>query len=153
VPFRAKDIKVGFSNINAKAEGIDWKRAFQLAIMPCTMAVNDVWTPPVPGAGMGYSSSGFHSGCSAWYSNEPGAGSALGRPASAAASRALITASALRRVVSADPQVSGTRRFTSRAAFTMQAGRGHRERIAKVKEVYDEMMRIAEAIHDRGGGR
>src|SRR5580704_5623479 len=53
-----------------------------LAIMPCTMAVNDVWTPPVPGAGMGYSSSGFHSGCSAWYSNEPGAGSALGRPAS-----------------------------------------------------------------------
>ena len=29
VPFRAKDIKVGFSNINAKAEGIDWKRAFQ----------------------------------------------------------------------------------------------------------------------------
>jgi hypothetical protein len=53
----------------------------------------------------------------------------------------------------ADPQVSGTRRFTSRAAFTMQAGRGHRERIAKVKEVYDEMMRIAEAIHDRGGGR
>ena len=25
-------------------------------------------TPPVPGAGMGYSSSGFHSGCSAWYS-------------------------------------------------------------------------------------
>src|SRR5580704_6259554 len=68
-----------------------------LAIMPCTMPVNDVWTPPVPGAGMGYSSSGFHSGCSAWYSNEPGAGSALGRPASAAASRALITASALRR--------------------------------------------------------
>jgi hypothetical protein len=48
---------------------------------------------------------------------------------------------------------AGTRRFTSRAAFTMQAGRGHRERIAKVKEVYDEMMRIAEAIHDRGGGR
>ena len=35
----------------------------------------------------------------------------------------------------------------------MQAGRGHRERIAKVKEAYDEMMRIAEAIHDRGGGR
>ena len=35
----------------------------------------------------------------------------------------------------------------------LQAGRGHRERIAKVKEVYDEMMRIAEAIHDRGGGR
>ena len=29
VPFWAKDIKVGFSNINAKAEGIDWKRAFQ----------------------------------------------------------------------------------------------------------------------------
>ena len=48
---------------------------------------------------------------------------------------------------------AGTRGFTSRAAFTMQAGRGHRERIAKVKEVYDEMMRIAEAIHDRGGGR
>jgi hypothetical protein len=30
VPFRgAKDIKVGFSNINAKAEGIDWKGAFE----------------------------------------------------------------------------------------------------------------------------
>src|SRR6202040_1296542 len=47
-----------------------------------------------------YSSCGFHSGCSAWYSIEPGANSDLGRPASAAASRALITASALRRVVS-----------------------------------------------------
>src|SRR6202030_4063671 len=47
-----------------------------------------------------YSSCGFHSGCNAWYSIEPGANSDLGRPASAAASRALITASALRRVVS-----------------------------------------------------
>jgi len=47
-----------------------------------------------------YSSDGFQSGCSAWYSSDPGAGSGFGRPASAASSRALITASALRRVVS-----------------------------------------------------
>ena len=47
-----------------------------------------------------YSSCGFHSGCSAWYSNDPGAYSRLGRPAAAAASRSLITASALRRVTS-----------------------------------------------------
>ena len=31
VPFWAKDIKVGFSNINAKAEGIDTKPAFREA--------------------------------------------------------------------------------------------------------------------------
>ena len=31
VPFRAKDIKVGFANINAKAEGIDTKPAFREA--------------------------------------------------------------------------------------------------------------------------
>jgi putative SOS response-associated peptidase YedK len=29
VPFWAKDIKVGFSNINAKAEGIKGKPAFE----------------------------------------------------------------------------------------------------------------------------
>jgi len=27
-----------------------------LAIMPCTVPTNDVWTPPAPGAGMGYPS-------------------------------------------------------------------------------------------------
>jgi len=31
VPFWAKDIKVGFSNINAKAEGIESKPAFREA--------------------------------------------------------------------------------------------------------------------------
>jgi putative SOS response-associated peptidase YedK len=31
VPFRAKDMKVGFSNINAKAEGIEGKPAFREA--------------------------------------------------------------------------------------------------------------------------
>jgi putative SOS response-associated peptidase YedK len=31
VPFWAKDIKVGFSNINAKAEGIEHKPAFREA--------------------------------------------------------------------------------------------------------------------------
>ena len=37
---------------------------------------------------------------SAWYSNDPGAYSDLGRPAAAAASRSFSTASALRRAVS-----------------------------------------------------
>ena len=62
---------------------------------------SDVCTPPAPGDGIGYSS-GFHthSGCSAWYSNDPGAGSGLGIPASRAASFSLRIASALRRVVS-----------------------------------------------------
>jgi putative SOS response-associated peptidase YedK len=31
IPYWAKDIKVGFSNINAKAEGIDSKPAFRKA--------------------------------------------------------------------------------------------------------------------------
>ena len=26
-----------------------------LAIMPCTVPTSEVWTPPAPGAGMGYS--------------------------------------------------------------------------------------------------
>jgi putative SOS response-associated peptidase YedK len=33
VPFWAKDIKVGFANINAKAEGIDTKPAFREAFV------------------------------------------------------------------------------------------------------------------------
>jgi SOS response associated peptidase (SRAP) len=32
VPFWAKDMKVGFTNINAKAEGIDTKPAFREAL-------------------------------------------------------------------------------------------------------------------------
>jgi putative SOS response-associated peptidase YedK len=35
VPFWAKDIKVGFSNINAKAEGIEGKPAFREALPRC----------------------------------------------------------------------------------------------------------------------
>jgi putative SOS response-associated peptidase YedK len=34
VPFWAKDIKVGFSNINAKAEGIENRPAFREAFQP-----------------------------------------------------------------------------------------------------------------------
>ena len=34
VPFWAKDIKVGFSNINAKAEGIEGKPAFCVGLIP-----------------------------------------------------------------------------------------------------------------------
>jgi len=41
VPFWAKDIKVGFANINAKAEGIESKPAFREAFQPA----------PLPGPG------------------------------------------------------------------------------------------------------
>jgi putative SOS response-associated peptidase YedK len=35
VPFWAKDVKVGFSNVNAKAEGIEGKPAFREAFQRC----------------------------------------------------------------------------------------------------------------------
>jgi putative SOS response-associated peptidase YedK len=38
VPFWAKDIKVGFSNINAKAEGIEHKPAFRRSLPPAALA-------------------------------------------------------------------------------------------------------------------
>jgi putative SOS response-associated peptidase YedK len=45
VPFWAKDIKVGFSNINAKAEGIDTKPAFREAFQRrrCLVAVDNFY--------------------------------------------------------------------------------------------------------------
>jgi putative SOS response-associated peptidase YedK len=44
VPFWAKDIKVGFSNINAKAEGIEGKPAFREAFQRrrCLVPVDNV---------------------------------------------------------------------------------------------------------------
>src|SRR5271166_683486 len=41
VPYWAKDLKVGFANINAKAEGIETRPAFREAVP----------APPLPGAG------------------------------------------------------------------------------------------------------
>ena len=41
LPYWAKDIKVGFANINAKAEGIESKPAFRKAVRE----------PALPGAG------------------------------------------------------------------------------------------------------
>ena len=45
VPFWAKDIKVGFSNINAKAEGVDTKPAFREAFQRrrCLVAVDNFY--------------------------------------------------------------------------------------------------------------
>ena len=45
VPFWAKDIKVGFSNINAKAEGIEGKPAFREAFQRrrCLVAVDNFY--------------------------------------------------------------------------------------------------------------
>jgi len=43
VPFWATDIKVGFSNINAKAEGIAWRRR-EVCLIPDTATVPVVWT-------------------------------------------------------------------------------------------------------------
>ena len=40
VPFWAKDIKVGFANINAKAEGIATRPAFREAFAPCRISPN-----------------------------------------------------------------------------------------------------------------
>jgi len=47
VPFWAKDIKVGFANINAKAEGIEGKPAFRDAFQRrrCREAVRDMTGP------------------------------------------------------------------------------------------------------------
>jgi putative SOS response-associated peptidase YedK len=45
MPFWAKDIKVGFSNINAKAEGIEGKPAFREAFQRqrCLVPVDDFY--------------------------------------------------------------------------------------------------------------
>jgi putative SOS response-associated peptidase YedK len=45
VPFWAKDIKVGFANINAKAEGIESKPAFREAFLRrrCLMPVDNFY--------------------------------------------------------------------------------------------------------------
>src|SRR5215469_8296200 len=45
IPHWAKDIKVGFSNINAKAEGIETKRAFRDAFerRPCLVPVDNFY--------------------------------------------------------------------------------------------------------------
>jgi putative SOS response-associated peptidase YedK len=45
VPFWPKDIKVGFSNINAKAEGIEGKQAFREAFLPrrCLVPVDNFY--------------------------------------------------------------------------------------------------------------
>jgi putative SOS response-associated peptidase YedK len=45
VPFRAKDIKIGFANINAKAEGIDTRPAFREAFQRrrCLVTVDNFY--------------------------------------------------------------------------------------------------------------
>src|SRR5271163_3085190 len=53
IPYWAKDIKVGFANINAKAEGIDSKPAFREAFRQrrCLVPADSFyeWKRPAPG--------------------------------------------------------------------------------------------------------
>jgi putative SOS response-associated peptidase YedK len=51
VPFWAKDIKVGFANINAKAEGIESKPAFREAFQRrrCLVPVDNFWKKTATG--------------------------------------------------------------------------------------------------------
>jgi putative SOS response-associated peptidase YedK len=51
IPYWAKDIKVGFANINAKAEGIESKPAFRQAFerRRCLVPVDNFWFGPARG--------------------------------------------------------------------------------------------------------
>jgi putative SOS response-associated peptidase YedK len=50
VPFWAKDMNVGFANINAKAEGIETRPAFRVLPSEGTQLVCNVSKPPLPRA-------------------------------------------------------------------------------------------------------